>query len=216
MLAGNHFVPSAEAAFIAGVTQQQMNRVADEQLVPECLLAKEDGKRRFARITAAWAMFFFESDALLVASARKRILAELTERASRSESSDSLFGLHGISKDVDWTISDPRIGFHLDFTVFLNEALSRAQQVDAAEELVARSDEVMGGKPCFKGTRLPIEMALVSLEKGIPENRVLDEYSLTKEQLNAALVYAQVHPQRGRPVRLGAGAGAGNSASASH
>ncbi|WP_259651945.1 DUF433 domain-containing protein [Variovorax sp. UMC13] len=24
----------------------------------------------------------------------------------------------------------------------------------------------MGGKPCFKGTRLPIEMVLSSLEKG--------------------------------------------------
>jgi len=62
----------------------------------------------------------------------------------------------------------------------------------------------MGGKPCFKGTRLPIELVLDSLNKGIPEDRIANEYSLSNAQLQAARVYAQVHPQRGRPVRLGA------------
>ncbi|WP_307698108.1 DUF433 domain-containing protein [Variovorax paradoxus] len=37
-----------------------------------------------------------------------------------------------------------------------------------------------GGKPCFKGTRLPIEPVLSPLEKGILEDHVLDEYSLAE------------------------------------
>jgi uncharacterized protein (DUF433 family) len=199
----DRFVPSAEAAFIAGVTQQQMNRLADEHLVPDSLLAKEDGSRRFARITAAWASFFFQSDDWLVASARKNILSELTARVACSKSKDYLIGLHGMTKDIDWIIVDAKIGLQLDFTAIVSQAVARAKVVDAADELITKIDSVMGGKPCFKGTRLPIEMVLFSLEKGIPEDRVLDEYSLTKEQLNAARVYAQVHPQRGRPARLG-------------
>jgi len=203
MHATDSFVPSAEAAFIAGVTQQQMNRLADEHLVPESLLAKEGGSRRFARITAAWASFFFQSDDWLVASARKNILSELTERIARSKSRDDLIGLHGMAKDIDWIIVDTRIGLQLDFTAIVREAVDRARVVDTADELITKVDGVMGGKPCFKGTRLPIEAVLSSLGKGITEDRVLDEYSLTREQLNAAHVYAQVHPQRGRPVRLG-------------
>lgn len=203
MHATNSFVPSAEAAFIAGVTQQQMNRLADEHLVPESLLAKEGGSRRFARITAAWASFFFQSDDWLVASARKNILSELTKRIARSKSRDDLIGLHGMAKDIDWIIVDTRIGLQLDFTAIVREAVDRARVVDTADELITKVDGVMGGKPCFKGTRLPIEAVLSSLGKGITEDRVLDEYSLTREQLNAAHVYAQVHPQRGRPVRLG-------------
>lgn len=200
----HHFVPSAEAAFIAGVTQQQMNRMADEHLVPDLLLAKEDGSRRFARITAAWAKFFFDTDALLIASARKRILSELTARVASSKSSSHTMSLHELAQDIDWTIVDPKIGFRLDFTVIVSEAMSRAKAVDDADDLIAKSDEIMGGKPCFKGTRLPIEMVIASLNKGISEDRIADEYSLSKDQLQAARVYAQVHPQRGRPARLGA------------
>ncbi|WP_230683051.1 DUF433 domain-containing protein [Variovorax paradoxus] len=49
-----------------------------------------------------------------------------------------------------------------------------------------------GGKPCFKGTRLPIEPVLSSLEKGILDDHVLDEYSLTSEQLTVAQVEAAI------------------------
>ncbi|RYH20034.1 MAG: DUF433 domain-containing protein [Alcaligenaceae bacterium] len=112
--------------------------------------------------------------------------------------------LHGLGKDIDWTIVDPKIGFHLDFTVIVSEAISRAKAVDDADDLITKTDQVMGGKPCFKGTRLPIEMVITSLGKGISEDRIADEYSLSRDQLQAARVYAQVHPQRGRPVRLGA------------
>lgn len=204
MAASHHFVPSAEAAFIAGLTQQQMNRMADEHLVPDSLLSKEDGSRRFARITAAWAKFFFDTDGLLIAAARKSILSELTARVAMSKSSDHIMGLHSLAKDIDWTFVDAKVGLRLDFTLIVSEAISRAKAVDDADQLIAKVDGVMGGKPCFKGTRLPIEMVLSSLEKGISDDRIADEYSLTKEQIQAARVYTQVHPQRGRPVRLGA------------
>jgi len=204
MAATHHFVPSAEAAFIAGLTQQQMNRMADEHLVPDFLLSREDGSRRFARITAAWAKFFFDTDGLLIAAARKSILSELTARVAKSTSSDHMMCLHSLAKDIDWTFVDPKIGFRLDFSVIVSEAISRAKAVDAANEMIVKVDGIMGGKPCFKGTRLPIEMVLASLDKGISEDRITDEYALSKAQLEAARVYAQVHPQRGRPARLGA------------
>lgn len=197
-----HFVPSAEVAFIAGVTQQQMNRMADEQLVPDLLLAREDGSRRFARITAAWAKFFFDTDTLLIASARKRILSELTARVASSKSSARTMCLHSLAKDVDWTFTDPKIGFHLDFTVIVKEAIARAKAVDDADRMIKKLDGIMGGKPCFKGTRLPIDTVLASLDKGIAETRIADDYGLSEAQLQAVRVYAQVHPQRGRPARL--------------
>jgi len=51
---------------------------------------------------------------------------------------------------------------------------------------------VTGGKPCFKRTRLPIGPVLSSLEKGILEDHVLDESSLTSEQLTVAQVEAAI------------------------
>lgn len=199
------FVHSAEAAFIAGVTQTQMNRMADEHLVPDDLLVKDGSSRKFARLTAACASFFFHSHNTLRAAKRKDILFELTTRVRSSACKDQVMGLQSNASDIDWVIVvDLDMGLQIDFTVFLTKALDRAKTVDVADELVAKVDGIMGGKPCFKGTRLPIEIVLASIDKGISEDRIADEYSLTKEQIQAARVYAQVHPQRGRPVRLGA------------
>jgi len=48
------FVPSAQAAFIAELSDRDMNRVFDEHLVPESLMRAQDG-RRFARLASAFA-----------------------------------------------------------------------------------------------------------------------------------------------------------------
>ena len=44
------FVPIAEAAFIAGLSDRQMSRVVDENLVPAALLGQQGSARLFARI----------------------------------------------------------------------------------------------------------------------------------------------------------------------
>lgn len=106
----------------------------------------------------------------LFAADRARCALEIKERLDRPSR-------HG--EDVDWITVDRRIGLQLDFTATMCKALARAKVVDAADELITRST-VTGGKPCFKRTRLPIEPVLSSLEKGIPEDHVLDEYSLAE------------------------------------
>lgn len=52
------FAPSAEAAYIAELSDGDMNRVFDEHLVPESLVRAQDG-RRFARLASAFAHFYF-------------------------------------------------------------------------------------------------------------------------------------------------------------
>jgi uncharacterized protein (DUF433 family) len=118
----------------------------------------------------------------LFAADRARCALEIKERLDRPSR-------HG--EDVDWITVDRRIGLQLDFTATMCKALARAKVVDAADELITRST-VTGGKPCFKRTRLPIEPVLSSLEKGIPEDHVLDEYSLTSEPLTVAQVEAAI------------------------
>jgi hypothetical protein len=90
---------------------RRRHSAADEPLggrTPGARLACRAG-RRFARITAARASFFFQSDDWLVASARKNILSELTARVARSKSREDLIGLHDMAKDIDWMIVDPRM-----------------------------------------------------------------------------------------------------------
>jgi hypothetical protein len=46
------FVPTSEAAFIADVSDREMNRAVDEHILPEPLIRSGNG-RRFARLGAA-------------------------------------------------------------------------------------------------------------------------------------------------------------------
>ena len=196
------FVPVAEAAFIAEVSAPQMNRLVDEDLVPHILLAQESGARRFARLSAAFARFFFETETDLVASTRKRILRELTERIEKVQGHNEIFALHVMPREVDWKVFVSS-AVTVDVSSFVSAAMARAKEVDQADKLVVEDLEVLGGVPCFAGTRVPIESVLASLDKGVATSRVTQSYPfLTDAHIEAARVYSRVHPRRGRPRRL--------------
>lgn len=199
-----HFVPAAEAAFIGGVSAPQMNRLVDEQLVPHSLLAQEDGARRFARLTAAFARFFFDTEPVLAAGARKHVLRELTFRIEKLQTRDQVFALNLMPREFDWRVGNLVAGTVLiDVGPYVAEAMARAKDVDNAEQLVAEDPAIMGGLPCFAGTRVPIENVLASLEKGISMERLVASYPfLTKAHIDAANVYTKVHPRKGRPRKL--------------
>lgn len=196
------FVPVAEAAFIAEVSAPQMNRLVDEDLVPTTLLRQEAGVRKFARLSAAFAKFFFDTEGDLVASTRRRILRELTERIEKAQARNEIFALHVVSRDVDWKVFvSPSVT--VDVSSFVSAAMARAKEVDSADKLVVEDAEVLGGVPCFAGTRVPIENVLASLDKVTDKERVLKSYPfLTEAHIEAARVYSRVHPRRGRPRRL--------------
>lgn len=61
----------------------------------------------------------------------------------------------------------------------------------------------MGGVSVFAGTRVPIANVLGSLLEGIPLDRLKGSYPfLTEAHIQAAKVYEEVHPRRGRPRRF--------------
>lgn len=198
------FVPAAEAAYIGGVSATQMNRLVDEALVPPSLFRKENGARTVARLMGAYASFFFATDAVLLAAARKQVLADVTARLERSQVRDQLFALQEISDaDIDWTVATPGRGVVIDIWGYVCEAASRAKEVDNASKLVIEDPEVMGGVPCFAGTRVPIEHVSASLLAGMDLSEVQAAYPfLTQAHVDAAQIFQDAHPRRGRPRRL--------------
>ena len=51
--------------------------------------------------------------------------------------------------------------------------------------------EILGGKPIFAGTRIPVYLVLELLASGLTENKILKDYypHLTKESIRAAVKY---------------------------
>lgn len=194
------FIPTAEAAFIAGLTDRQMNRVVDEHLMPALLFEQQGKSRGFTRLGAAFAKFYFATEDLLIAGARKQVLDELSDRVDRLQIKDQVLMLARLDT-MSWKVE--RKFVEVDVLPFLQEALHRAKEVDQADALVTTDPEIMAGVPVFSGTRVPISTVLSSLASGIDLDRLKTSYPfLTEAHIESAKVYEAVHPRRGRPRRI--------------
>jgi uncharacterized protein (DUF433 family) len=54
--------------------------------------------------------------------------------------------------------------------------------------VIVRDPEILGGRPVFRGTRVPVEVLFENLEDGLSINEIIESYpSLNKENLIACL-----------------------------
>jgi len=196
-----HYVPTAEAAFIAGLSDRHMNRVVDERILPDVLFRGDDG-RSFARLGAAFASFYFATEDMFVAQFRRKVLRDLTTRLEARPDKDHFFSLTGLPRDADWHVDAPHVT-RVDIVEFVQAALDRTQQIEQAHAVVTTDPEVMGGQAVFSGTRLPIDNILSSLDQGIEFPQIQGSYPfLTDMHIQSARVYSRIHPKKGRPVKL--------------
>ena len=60
-----------------------------------------------------------------------------------------------------------------------------------AEDLIVSSPQILGGKPCVRGTRLSVEFLLELAASGATQDQMLAQYpQLTPDSLAAAFRYA--------------------------
>lgn len=197
----NLLIPTAEAAFIAALSDRHMNRVVDEQLMPGELFEQQGNVRRFTRLSAAFAKFYFDDRNWLVASARRQVLDELTKRVGQLQAKDDVFALLTLPERFNWKVAN--FSVEVDMAPYVADVFSRVKDVTQADALVTSNFEVMGGAAVFAGTRVPLDMVLGSIAAGVDMNRLKASYSfLTDAHIHAARVYDEVHPRRGRPRRL--------------
>lgn len=191
---------TSAAAFIAGLSDRQMNRVVDERLVPDALFDQTGGTRAFTRLGAAFASFYFGTEDLLVAGARRQVLEELAERVRESGAKHDVLALR-TPDAVSWKVERQAVA--VDVTPFVHRASLRAQEIAVAAALVHTDPDILGGTPVFAGSRLPIEVVTASLAAGVDLERLQASYPfLTPAHVLAAQVHERLYRRRGRPRRL--------------
>ncbi len=76
----------------------------------------------------------------------------------------------------------------------------RMHRYRKAMQLILEDPEVQGGIATFKGTRLPVYQIGSLLQQGVAEGELREDYpNLTPEMIEAARIYVQANPRRGRP-----------------
>jgi len=199
------FVATSEAAFIADVSDREMNRAVDEHILPEPLFRSDNG-RRFARLGAALASFYFTSEDVYTATLRRKVVEEVSAILRLRKDMDSILALRSeFLKDFDWRINVSGVSLgvvSVDIGSFVSKAMGRMRAIERARKLITVDPEILGGTPVFVGTRVPVDTVAASLKKGIDRKRILGAYpSLTDECLDAARAYGEVYPRRGRTTK---------------
>jgi uncharacterized protein (DUF433 family) len=71
------------------------------------------------------------------------------------------------------------------------------------EEVLSIDPEVMHGKLCFRGTRVPLIVLLDNLEEGMGLDEFVEEYpSVTREQAKAVIAWEQSNLKRAAGLDL--------------
>lgn len=87
------------------------------------------------------------------------------------------------------------IADHLDLTIEFVPCMADGGAVQATG-LVVIDSEVMGGTPVFANSRVPIDIVLSSLDRGIEMDRLTASYPfLTSAHVQAARAFEQFHPR---------------------
>ena len=178
---------ASEAAFVAGVSVPQVQRIIDEKILPAELYST-DPIRAFRTDACVPIAFYFQTAESLIASARLRIIGDALE--------------HCYTWD-DWknyVFEERSVTVH--FFDIWKATDDRFQQLARVNKEVVEDPEILSGTPVFKRTRVPVYDIAAMVEAGVSLNEILETYpSLKDYQVALAPIYARVFPPKGRPKR---------------
>lgn len=64
--------------------------------------------------------------------------------------------------------------------------------MDAIKNIITIDQEILGGQPVFKGTRVPVESLFLNLEKGVSLDEFLEDFpTVSREQAVSLLEIAE-------------------------
>jgi uncharacterized protein (DUF433 family) len=170
-----------EAASVTGVPLKQVHRIVDAGLL-EGAVESRAGIRVIVGRGLVGLKLAHETANLPTPEGRRRVIKQLLRRpdAKRVEANAVTFNVRPMEAAIRRGLST----------------------LGKAKKMVAIDSDVLGGTPCFKGTRIPVHDIATMIANGDQKSAILKAYpQLTAEQIDLALLYADAYPRRGRPRR---------------
>lgn len=183
-----------EAAIATGVSARKINRLIDDAVLPKSVCTKV-GTRRALRAFAVPMVSFGASDGAKLSKRMRLEAMRMIEKFTKE----------------NWPrlCNEPEHARLLRFEsgciiICLGEPVSAAMaglnQLSDALYRIVKEPKVRGGLPVVRGTRISVyEIADALLSDGL-EIALEDFPVLSREDAEAAVLYARAHPRTGRPL----------------
>lgn len=175
------FTP-AEAAAVAEVPVKAVYKTLTERL-PKTSLIQRSGQTYLTPQAVICVRLDYELPKDVPVKVRRFVFGKLKEGSSnRVEYGTALFS------------------YVVDAGPTAKTIAGRLQRYRQAMKLIVEDPEIQGGAATFKGTRLLVHHIAELLQQEVPEAELREDYpNLTPAMTEAARIYAQAHPRRGRP-----------------
>jgi uncharacterized protein (DUF433 family) len=179
---------TTEAAVVAGVSVDDVNRAIDRKILPSSLYRATE-TRTVKRDACLWIAFWFETADFLTPAARQKLISE------------------GASRCPSWVelrtckLQEAR-AIEVGFRSIWDDVDRRLKELRKAQEMVLEDPEILSGTPVIRGTRIPVYDVASLVAANTPTAELKELYPrLREEQFKLAHVYAKARPLRGRPKR---------------
>ena len=173
-----------EAAFIAGVSTALVNREIEARVL------QTQQERDRGRASRRWVA---GPDTLYLGLVRS-MHAEMSPKLRRR-----------FCRAVRQAVAEDKPAAEIDELVLLIEKVRREilRNLETLErvrqDFVESRPEIRAGEPVIKGTRIPARMIADLVRQGASREELHEDFGLTPEQVDAAVVFDRVTPKRGRP-----------------
>jgi len=173
------FLTVPEAAYIAGVSPRMVQHEIDERIVEAHI---RGGRRSISGTDLLYLHAVRCLHSQMTPKLRRRMRDAIASAAARNQATARL---------------DPFIvclaGLEDDLLAGL-ETLERAKR-----DFIEVRTDVLAGEPVVRGTRLSARFVAELVREGAGLEELKEEYDLTAEQVQAAVLFDRVTPKRGRP-----------------
>lgn len=177
------WVSPVEAAFVTELSRKTIDQAIDRKEVrPVPARGSDEAPRALGYPELVYLRLRREMAKTLSAGARRTLYAELR----RSLPGNPRLAIVEIGS-VTITLADA-----------VAEVRRRLAQVRRARRYVSIRPDVRAGEPVVRGTRVPVHVLADLADQGASREELLEDYpAVTPEALDAALLYARLHPRRG-------------------
>lgn len=197
-------ISTAEAAFLADLPQRKINQVVDDKILPSRLYETSPRARRFVPMAAALAKFYFGTESVMAAHARKEILQELVQRVQAMPNHEAVrvLSLSSLGHDSTWRVQ-PLEYIDVNVAGFVQIVMARLHTLEEINDHIESNPDVMQGAAVFKGTRVPVHLVVQFLRQGETVDVLQADYPfLTPKLIELGRLYEALNPRRGRPRSL--------------
>jgi uncharacterized protein (DUF433 family) len=176
-----------EAADLAGVSVRMIEKATEENVVPKVSRGKSAHRVKAARVpfgTVAYVRVLKSVKGVHFNKTTKRELFKVLEEQREDLGDFEIF--EGLTLSIS----------KLAETVHENAL----RYVISREAHLTSDDEILGGEPIIKGTRITCRSVLGRVDGGDTIDDLCEDYGdIPREAFEAALIFARTHPPRGRP-----------------